>query len=283
MASFKINVSYDSSVTALRTGNPTLYAQFTSAVQTAVQYFQNVITTPTTVNINFGWGEVGGSPISSGVGASSTFQYATTYAALYNAAKATETTSAVQLAAVASLPTTDPTSGATFSIATAEAAALGFNTQGFTIGGSAGLNSSSAFSWTQTSVATNTTDAIGTLEHEISEVLGRSDTGGKNNEYSLLDMFRYTAANGLSTNPLGAAVGPRDQPFVTGYNGNAPSYFSYNGSTTTLLYETPANVAGGADVADWAPSVSRDAFGDGPNGAADLVSGTDLQEMNVLG
>ncbi len=97
-------------------------------------------------------------------------------------------------------------------------------------------------------------------------------------------MFRYTAQNGQSTNAIGAAAGARDQPFVQGYNAQAPSYFSYNGTTNTLLYETPANVATGSDVGDWSPAVPSDSFGDAPtNSSPDLVSPTDLATMNVLG
>ncbi len=74
----KINVTYEASAAALQTSNPGLYAQFTNAVQTAVNYFQSVIATPITVNISFGWGTVGGSPVTA-LGASSTFQYTTNY------------------------------------------------------------------------------------------------------------------------------------------------------------------------------------------------------------
>src|SRR5258708_3784682 len=80
MTSITINVSYDSSVTALQTSNPTLYTDYTTAVQTAVQYYESIITNPITVTIRFGWGEVGGASIDAG-------------------------------SAVASLPTTDPTKG----------------------------------------------------------------------------------------------------------------------------------------------------------------------------
>ncbi|HEX3884434.1 MAG TPA: NF038122 family metalloprotease [Stellaceae bacterium] len=285
MAGLKINVTYGASVTALQSTNAALYAQYTNAIQTAVNYFQSAIVTPITVTITFGWGEAGGTPITAGTGgASSTFIFPTTYAQLLVQAKAALTTSPIQVAALASLPQTDPTSGAAFSIATAEAAALGFDTTGYTIGGGAGLSSTMNWAWTQNNIPAGASDAIGTLEHEISEVLGRSDSGGKDGQYSFLDMFRYTAANGLSTNPIGAQAGVRDQPFVGGYNANAPSYFSYNGTTNTLVYETPENVAGGSDVGDWSPAVPSDSFGDANTTATpDLVSPTDLATMNVLG
>jgi hypothetical protein len=312
MSNLTIVVTFDNSVSSLQTTDPTLYNEYTTAVNTAVQFYENTITNPITVSINFGWGEIGataaepsGFPIDPGAdGESDTFQFNTTYNLLHAAVVATDTTSAVQLTAVSTLPLTDPTHGATFSIATAEAVALGLATPreiggAAFVGGSVGLDSTAAWSWVQTSIAPDTGDAVGTLEHEISEVLGRSATGGipfgdpSTVTYSLLDMFRYTAANGGQDDAPGAAVGARDEAFAPGYSTTAPasaspglnsfSYFSFNGTTVTLPFETPADVADGADVGDWDPSVPGDSFADGVNGQADLVTPTDLQVMNVLG
>ena len=283
-----INVSYDSSVTSLAGTNATLYNEYTTAVQTAVNYFQNLITNNVTVNINFGWGEAGGSPISAGAsGQSSSFYNTFTYADLLAGLQATDTTSPVQTAAVASLPLTDPTGGAMFKINFAQQLALGITSGGATSStndGSVGLDATgTTWTWVGQSYTPTSEDAVGTIEHEISEVLGRSATGGVGGLYRTLDLFRYTAANGMDSNAIGAAAGVRDAPFVGGYDSSAPSYFSYNGTTTTLLFETPDDVASGADVADWAPSAGYDAFGDSPNGAASPVSTTDQQELNVLG
>jgi hypothetical protein len=83
---FVINVTYDSSVTNLDNPDnaaydPTLYTKCTSAVQTAVQYYENEFTSPITVNINFGWGEAAGYPIGAGAfGVSSTYSENYTYA-----------------------------------------------------------------------------------------------------------------------------------------------------------------------------------------------------------
>jgi hypothetical protein len=294
-----INVTYDSSVTDLdtlgnSTYNPTLYAEYTSAVQTAVQFYESEFTNPITVNLNFGWGEVAGSPIDPGaIGESSTYTDAFSYARLLAAVRRTDTTSAVQQAAVLTLPTQDPTNGATFAIATAEAKALGLDTNYTGPDGSVGLDSSAQFSWTQSDIAPGTFDAVGTLEHEISETLGREDDAGASNTYTLLDMFRYTAASGQAGAAPGSAVGERDEPFVAGYSTTAPasasagtnsySYFSYNGSTVTLQYDIPSQVAAGADVADWAATVAGDSYGYAEQGQTGSVSTTDLQEMNVLG
>src|ERR1700743_2951650 len=49
----QINVTFDSSVASAPVGSQ-------AAVQAAVQYFEQTFSTPITVNITFGWGEVGG-------------------------------------------------------------------------------------------------------------------------------------------------------------------------------------------------------------------------------
>ena len=287
---FVINIVYDSSVTALDTeGNaaydPTLYAEYTQAAQTAVDFYQSAFTNPMTVTIDFGYGEVGGSTITAGnLGESyAVTTLGDTYSEVYNALAATDTTSAVQIAAVASLPTTDPTDGASFNVPIAEATALGLLGSDDAYVGAVGLSSTSDFNWDRTDIGSDQYDAIGTFEHEISEVLGRSDTGGADDIYHPLDLFRYTAANGSPGDAPGAEAGARDEPFVAGYSAHAYSYFSYNGQTITLQYDTPKDDAEGADIGDWAPRVHGDSYGYGDLGVASLVSATDLDEMNVLG
>jgi hypothetical protein len=298
-AGLVINVTYDSSVTDLDTvGNaaydPTVYADYTSAAQAAVQFYESEITTPITLNISFGWGEVGGYPIAPGdLAESSTYAENYTYGELLTAVKATDTTSAVQRTAVLTLPATDPTDGATFSVATAQAKALGLDPSYSGPDGSVGLDSTTAFSWSQSDVASGTFDAVGALEHEISEVMGREDYAGADNTYTLLDMFRYTAANGQAGDAPGSAAGERDEPFVAGYSTTLPasaaagvnsySYFSYNGTTVTNQYDIPSQVALGADIGDWAATVSDDSYGYSDEGQASLVTASDLQEMNVIG
>lgn len=287
--SLTIDATYDPSVTALQTSDPTLYTNYTNSVNAAVAYFDSHISNNITINIDFGWGEVAGSAIASGAsGESSSVSQAFTYAQVLAGLRATDTTSAVQTAAVASLPSSDPTNGATFNVNFAEQLALGGLPGGSatntSLDGSVGLDATGTnWTWAGGTYTANSEDAVGTLEHEISEVLGRSDLGGASNNYTPLDLFRYTAANGSATDPIGAAAGARDEPFAANYNVNAPSYFSYDGSKVTLLYETPDDVAHGTDIADWAPSVGQDSFADGGDGAPTPVSTTDLQEMNVLG
>jgi hypothetical protein len=177
-------------------------ASYESAVDTAIQYYESEITTPITVDIDFGWGEIGGSSIEAGaLGESSTYYDTYTYNQVYNAVTALADPSAIQQAAYATLPSRDPTHGGTMIVPTAQAAALGLDSSGTAVlAGDVGLDSTSSFFWSQSSPTAGADDAVGVFEHEISEVLGRIDEGGAGNtngrggDYTLLDMFRYTAA-----------------------------------------------------------------------------------------
>ena len=105
-------------------------------------------------------------------------------------------------------------------------------------------------------------DAIGVLEHEITEVMGRtSSLGTYAGMYEPLDLFRYTSA------------GVRDL---------VPGAGSFAVDGTTLLQSYNASASAG-DLGDWAASVTGDSFGNGSTGVAGLVTAVDLREMNVLG
>lgn len=285
----QINILYDTSVTSLdNTSNASdlaIYNGYTAAVQAAVNYYDTEITNNLTVSINFGWGEVAGNTIAAGALGNSQYGLeAFTYGSLYSAFEATDTVTAVQRAAVASLPTTNPAGSQLFFPTSSEAVVLGLDTSGTIPTGSVGLDASnpSEWSWNQGAVALGTYDATGVIEHEISEILGRNASGGAD-IIRPLDLFDYTAAGNATSAAPGTAVGARDEAFI----GNSPTveqgYFSYNGLTVTLPFETPADVADNADVADWSPSVAGDSFADGGVGSASTVSATDLQVLNVLG
>ncbi len=277
-----INATYDSSVTSL---SPTLQAQYEAAVAAAVKYYDQLIANPITVNITFSYGEIEGQPVDASDAGESDFNTGTySYQQLLAAAQATDTTSSVQTTAAALLPATDPTNGAgTFVVNTAEAKVLGLSTYGVSVDGYVGLSSALSYSWSQSSIAGGTYDAVGLLEHEISEVLGRTDELGVDNQYTLLDFYHYTAAGGSTNAAPGSAAGALDEPFVANYNSNAYSYFSYNGTTVTLPYDTPAQVAQGEDVADWTDSLKGDSYGTAYDGKVGAISQADLEEMNVLG
>jgi hypothetical protein len=281
----RINITYDSSVTALKTSNPTLYANYTAAVTTAVNFYENLIATPITVSLSFGWGEVNGSLIGSGALAESEHYTANyTWSQLYAALEAADTTSATQKAAAALLASENTADGAafakdTFVLATPEAAALGLNTGSAPIAGFVGMNSAQNWAWTETSVGAGQYDAVSALEHEISEDLGREATAGAPGDDTLdpLNLFAFTPASGGATTP-GAAAGTLDLSL-----GQTQGYFSYNGTAITLPFGSPADIANGDDVGDWTETVKGDSYGFGFAGMASPVSTTDLQVMNALG
>ena len=105
-------------------------------------------------------------------------------------------------------------------------------------------------------------DAIGVLEHEISEDMGRVANYGLD-DYSALSLFRYTS-DGVLAN-----------------TGNESAYFSIDGGNTNLA---EFNNGSNGDPGDWASSVLDDSYDAFSNaGVANTVSATDLKVMEALG
>ena len=278
-----INVTYDSSITS------SIYAvNIELAIQTAVDFFDQTFSNPITINIDFGYGEENGNSITNpnAIAQSQSngdyFFYSQVKSAL-----AANAHTLIDQVAVATLPGSDPTGGnpvpntGNFYVARSEEKALGLisgNDSG--IDGYVGLSSSYLF-WVngvdnaigdpQTSINNSENDAVGALEHEISEVMGRTGSLGQKyngglyqNVFTPLDMFRY--------------LGPANHDLTPG----AGRYFSING--VNMLYQyADATSAGSPDTADWAPNVVDDSYGYGSNNAVNAVSPTDIAEMNVLG
>jgi Ca2+-binding RTX toxin-like protein len=257
-------LDWDSSVATAPTG-------FMTAAEDAASFLANSFANPITITIQMGWGEVGGSKIgSNAVGESDGSDIVTTYAVVRNALVA-NATSTDQITADATLPIADPTGGDTFDVSFAEAKALGLTAgQGISarsteVDGQVGLNSSLSYSFNPDSrAASGDYDAIGALEHEMTEVMGRIGSVGYalgSKVYTPLDMFRYSSP------------GVRDLKA-------ASAYFSVDGQTMLLPYNNPTS---GGDAADWASSVSGDSFGDSAKDTVEPVSATDLRELNVIG
>lgn len=264
------------SVIRLGTGSSTTpsAAEFEAAFATAVEYFTSTFTNPITINVNAGWGEVGGRKIGAGaLGESSTngqiFSYSQVRQALQNEAQ-----SANQKQADSTLPSTDPTNGASFFVATAEAKALGLTGASSATDGSVGFDSSSTFFFNQSAPVAGEYDFIGVAEHEISEVLGRDLYVGSG-EYSPMDLFRFSAAN--------------TRQLTTGN----PSYFSIDNGTTDLQdWNNFATGSPQGDLGDWAtfgePVNSRNTPNDpfnqaGAPGVVNSATAVDTEVMNVIG
>ena len=259
---FVINVIYDSTVNGAPAG-------FTTAVTAAVNQLESLFTNHITLTIAVGWGEVAGNTITTSgvVGQSTSNGDLQSYTTVRNALLANPT-SADQIAAAAALPASDPTGGvgSDFYVAQAQEKALGIAVPSASpTDGSIGLAALNNFTFDPNNrAAPGLIDAIGVLEHEFTEVMGRTGALGVYDgagNYTPLDLFRYSA---VGTRQLTPGAGS----------------FSVDGQTLLTQYNNPAN---GGDAADWVTSLQGDSFGDAYTGVAGLVTATDLRQMNVLG
>jgi hypothetical protein len=276
-----IKVTFDASVK----NNPNA-AAFEACAEGVAKFYEAQFTNPITLTWDLGWGEVDGSSIPAFGGAESISNYTTneySYAQI-RAAFAAHDVTADEASALASLPTTDPTHGGMFQMTTAEAKALGFDTQTTGIDGWSGLDSSSTWVYNTTNttgadVPGDDSDAFSFLAHELSEVMGRqmnfapSDPYNYGGTYYPYDLFDYTA-NGVRSFRSDAA----------------DRYFSDDGGKTNTGQHYFNGDPSEGDPFDWLPNGSPGSYL--PNGPADsydyegsigAVSGTDLRLMDVLG
>ena len=261
-----IELTYDPSVASAPAG-------FKTALNYVVNFLDTTFTNPVTLTIDVGWGEVDGQSIdSSTLGESiESVAPAYSYTQLRNAliANATSVTAA---AAVATLPVSDPTGGASFDTGTAEAKALGLPGSEASIDGWIGFsNTSNTFAFDPNNRAVlNEYDFIAVALHEITEVMGRdADLGSgpfSSTSYTPLDLFRY------------ASPGIRD---LTDGGKHSSAYFSVNSGSTNLdNFNTDPN----GDFGDWADNAGNDAFLAFANtGVTDAFGSTDLAVMEALG
>jgi hypothetical protein len=258
---FVINVTFDTSVDAAPAG-------FTTAVMAAVSTMESLFTNPVTLNINVGFGEVGGLALGSEtVGSSSEPFEPATYAQIVNAVTANAASAAVD-SAVASLPSTSPVSGR-FYMPIEEAKALGlYPAQGSESDGSIGFSSSLPFTYDDSGgVAAGTYDFNAIALRELSALMGRVLLNGEHEEgitlYSPYDLFHYFG------------------PGVRDFSASTPGYFSVDGGATDLAdFNTDPTLPSG----DWGSSVVNDAFdAAATTGVVEALSTADVTALNVLG
>jgi T5SS/PEP-CTERM-associated repeat protein len=264
---FVINAVYDSSITNLA---PTMAAQVLGAITAAIDYYEGIFTNAMTVTLDFGWGEIqGGTLLASAVAESNPGTFiAVNYTTMANALTNADT-SLNGVIAAATLPPSDPTTSGIWDLTPANALALGIpgESQGL-FAGYVSLNNAFNFTFDPNNRAVSgEMDAIGALEHEISEDLGRRSGMGGTYEfagaYSPVDLFRYTASGARQLTP-----GPTN------------AYLSTDGKTLLTEFNNPLN---GGDGADWIPTLQGDSYGDSFPGVEGTISAADLQFMNVLG
>lgn len=250
-------------------------AQYQNAIIAAEQFLETNITNSVTINVTFSTQNAGTSGF---VGENSWFYQTVSYATL-KSALASHATSANDQAAVAALPATDPSNGAGFAVTNALAKALGLmNANGSETDDTVYLNSADSYFYSQSSPVAGEFDATSTLEHELTEAMGRDGGLGlaPNNIWAIMDLFRYSA--------------PGQRDYTGGADGK-PTYFSVNGTTLLTQFNNPVQVPG--DAADWNPSTQFqeptlvsggfDSFGAAPTGEIGIVTPTDLTVMDVIG
>ena len=285
----QIIVNYDQNVTTLPNG-------FVSAINYVVSYYDSIFTNSATITIDVGYGEIGaqfgyggapgvGAPVSgSDLGESASVYdgevgglYVPTYTKLRNAILAQNAPGAYTLPA-----NPPPDSPSILAISAADAIALNLTPDTNDVVGVVGFSSTqNIFSYAPNApLADDETYFIGVVEHEFSEVLGRTsllngvtEDGATTPAYSLMDLFRYSAPG------VRDFVVPAPTPYDT-------AYFSIDGGSTPLddWNTNPGTSSDSLDLGDWAPSAGDDAFDDSaPPGVINEVSPADLTLMNALG
>ena len=260
----QINVTFDQAIGSLPAG-------FVAAIDYVVEYFDHLFTDAITINIDVGYGEVNGQTLGSGaLGESITFLNSYNYSTL-RGALAGDAKSADDANAVASLPGSDPIGGThTYWVSTAEQKALGLlAANAGAIDGYVGFSSTLPFDYNRSDgISAGLYDFVGTVEHEISEVLGRVVLAGENivagqAGYEPLDLFDYSS------------------PGTRRLIGTTAGYFSIDGGVTNL---DNFNTNPGGDFGDWAASAGNDsALAFSNSGVMNLFSPTDVRAMDVLG
>ncbi len=261
------DVTYDASVNSAPAG-------FKAAFAAAIEFYTTKFSDPVTINIDVGWGEVDGKPLSAGALGENDWSFKTYRYTQVRSALQANATSADDREAIATLPTIDLSGGGNFWITTADQKALGLLGASTAVDGYVGFNANDIFSFDPSNRGVSGAyDFIGVAEHEISEVMGRDSfagqtISGRSYSYSPMDLFRYAS--------------PGTRQLGTG----APSYFSIDGGTTDLGNWNNFVTGNSGDLGDWAGTTpyTPDAYNDNNEpGVVNPVTQSDIRLMNVIG
>ncbi|MCK1711156.1 MULTISPECIES: NF038122 family metalloprotease [unclassified Bradyrhizobium] len=258
----------------------TVTPAYHNAIIAAENFFQSHFTDAVTINLHFAT-EPGNSDGTDFVAKNVPTGYPvsnTGYEQLKEHLGAAATTTD-DLTAIASLPESDPSSNLGFFVTPAEQKVLGLpdpNDNAFD--GTVYLDSKLSYFYNGDPTGKDAFkfDAVGALEHEISEEMGRLGGLGPDvgSFWSTMDLFRYSTIFPL------IGVGHHD------YDPGHAAFFSINGQISALSSQFNDNPKSG-DMADWKGVVQLfggiDAFGAGTQGQKEIVTATDLQIMDVLG
>ncbi len=248
----KIVATYDSTVASAPAG-------YKTAIQSSIAFFEKTFSDNITINITFTWKNLSG-----GIAQSETYFNSYDYTTVVNALNK-KATSSDDYTMLARLPKTDPLSNPTasiyYNVSTSEAKVLGLDSNTGS-DGTVTLGSSNFYTFDPNRRAVaGAIDAIGVLEHEISEVMSRS-LGSDGAYYkTVLGLCRYSSLGVLNAS--------------SSYKN---SYFSIDGKN--MLMEM--GEAGG-DLGDWGASVVGDACGYASTGTQLTFSNVDIRSMDVIG
>jgi hypothetical protein len=273
------NINTSAGLVIIPTFDSSIDAATQSAINTAIAFYQNNISTPITVNIHF-------RNMGSGLGSSLVFFFNQPYST-WRSGWAATASSSDDAAALASTPAgaTNPIDGSSFiGVKSPNGRAVGLNTpeQDFTFGGSPcpGFVGSGCIG-INVALANSFGVLITVLQHEIDEVLGmgsilRGTTPPTNPPWTN-DLFRWAspgvrsfAANPSSTNPCSGAT-PR-------------AFFSIDGGVTNLNEYN--NCGNGGDYGDWithTPSQVQDAFTNFSGAPTVTLGSAEARLLDVLG
>ena len=205
-------------------------AAYVTALNTAAAILSSEITDTMTLNIEVGWGTIGGTtPIPGSVAEGGTLgDIYQTYATVSGELAAHMSGPA----AATLLPTSDPFGAVSYDLSGAQAKAWGLTAADAT--GLDGLIGVSSSGWPST-------DYVGVLLHELTHAMGRnSGWGGTNADTTTLDLYRYSAPGVRVTD--GSLVDPSLHS-----GASSLQYFSLDGGKTVL-----AGYSNTSDYGDWA-------------------------------
>ena len=265
-----INVTYGQGA-----ANNAAPSGFYTAVNYVINYFDSLFTNNVTININVSYGAIL-DPYSNTYSNLSSGDLGESYENNENIANYTLTRNSLlgeNAPGAGILPSRSPDTGSLY-MGSAEAKALGLIGASSTLDGAIGVASASNTAWDFSAITTPTANQyylVGVLEHEISEVMGRVSDIDTRGEYTVADLYRYSA--------------PNVRDLTTGGNGST-AYFSIDNGTTNL--GTWNNQVSNGDLADWYPqgpaSGGNDAYNDYSNpGVINVISAADTTLMEALG
>jgi hypothetical protein len=262
-----INLIWDSSVA----GAP---AAFKTAMVAAANFLDNLIVNPITVNIQVGYGEDdnGAFQITANdlsLGGALAFQ-SVDYSTLRSDLVANATTAADRLA-IGSLPTSDPTNGATFFVGDADARALGLLPATSTVmDGAVGFSNSVSWNYnTNGQAVPGEIDFVSDAELELIHSLGMQIGTPSGGETPFM-LFRYSApgVRELTVNSDGLTT----PPAYFSIDGGQTNLGNYDTSGDSTLFKAGGNTADNDTLTNFYSPDQEHVF-----------SATDALELNVLG